>query len=294
MRSASWTRTFAITLAPAFAANWVAKEPTPPPAPTISTVLSASGSSKSTKASPAPPAVGSAAATTSSSPPGTRASGASSVTATLGVRSRRAKRRDQQLAEQIVADGKPRRPWPELLDHARAIDSEHHRECRRHRLPGAGGKRAIHRVHAGGTQPDQDLSRSRFRRRHLSHRRSGSILCDRDRSHRVLLTVGGLADLRMAKIGITPGGTGSVCGRFRAGTRSLLRVVQAVDSVSPILDRSHAPIAATAASISGTRPAPRKKLCCPSGSDRSSRSTPAARARSANSLASSTSSSYPP
>src|SRR5580704_3580887 len=280
MRSASWTRTFAITLAPAFAANWVAKEPTPPPAPTISTVLSASGSSKSTKASPAPPAVGSAAATTSSSPPGTRAS--------------RAKRRDQQLAEQIVADGKPRRPWSELLDHARAIDSEHHREYRRHRLPGAGGKRAIHRVHAGGTQPDQDLSRSRLRRRHLSHRRSGSILCDRDRSHRILLAVGGLADLRMAKIGITPGGTGSVCGRFRAGTRSLLRVVQAVDSVSPILDRSHAPISATAASISGTRPAPRKKLCCPSGSERSSRSTPAARARLANSLASSTSSSYPP
>src|ERR1700756_1900677 len=85
MRSASWTRTFAITLAPAFAANWVAKEPTPPPAPTISTVLPASGSSKSTRASPAPPAVGSAAATTSSSPPGTRASGASSVTATYSA-----------------------------------------------------------------------------------------------------------------------------------------------------------------------------------------------------------------
>src|SRR5258707_1387697 len=85
MRSASRTRTFAITLAPAFAANWVAKEPTPPPAPTISTVLPASGSSKSTEASPAPPAVGSAAATTSSSPPGTRASGASSVTATYSA-----------------------------------------------------------------------------------------------------------------------------------------------------------------------------------------------------------------
>src|SRR6476619_5533883 len=85
MRYASWTPTFAITFAPAFAANWVANEPTPPPAPTISTVLSVSGWSKSTKARPAPPAVGSAAATTSSSPEGTLASGASSLTATYSA-----------------------------------------------------------------------------------------------------------------------------------------------------------------------------------------------------------------
>src|ERR1700751_1337072 len=240
MRSSSSTLTFAITLAPAFAANWVANEPTPPPAPTISSVLSVIGSSKSNQESPAAPAR--RRDDVIESPGNFRRRGILGNGHILGVRSRRAKRRDQQLAEQIVARGKPRRPWPALLDHARPLGSEHHRKCRRHRLPGAGGKYAIHRVHAGGAQPDQDLSRSRFRRRHLSHRRSGSILCDRDRSHRVLLTVGGLAGIRMGKGRLTPGGTGSVCGRFRAGTRSLLRVVQAVDSVSPTLDRSHAPI----------------------------------------------------
>src|SRR5580704_13034899 len=60
-------------------------------------------------------------------------------------------------------------------------------------------------------------------------------------------------------------------------------VVQA----GPILDLSHDPISATAALISGTRPAPTKKLCCPSGSEWSLMSTPAARARSANFLESS-------
>ena len=42
----------------------------------------------------------------------------------LGVGSCRAKRGDQQLAEQIVADGKPRRPFGKLLDPTRAISAQ--------------------------------------------------------------------------------------------------------------------------------------------------------------------------
>ena len=62
----------------------------------------------------------------------------------------------------------------------------------------------------------------------------------------------------------------------------------------PIFERSHAPISETATSISGIMPAPKKKLCTSKGNERSSRSTPAARARSANWLASSTRISYSP
>src|SRR5580704_14389416 len=210
MRSASWPRTFAITLAPAFAANWVAKEPTPPPAPTISTVLPVSGWSKSTRASPAPPAVGSDAATTSSSPAGTLASGASSVTATYSA---------YVPAEPSGAISN----WPNRSSPTENLDVPSP-TCSTTPAPSAPstiGKVAGIGFQApeasarsigfmpGGTQPDQDLSRSRLGRRHLSHRRSGFILRDRDRPHGVLLTVEGWADLRMAKIAITPGGTGS-------------------------------------------------------------------------------------
>src|SRR5580700_8554133 len=71
--------------APAPAANWVTNDPTPPAAPTISTVLPSSGASDSAIAIAVPPAVGSAAAVTGSRPTGTRASGASSLTATYSA-----------------------------------------------------------------------------------------------------------------------------------------------------------------------------------------------------------------
>src|SRR6476661_1386806 len=189
IRSALSARTFAITFPPAFAANCVAKEPTPPPAPTIRTVLSSSGSSWSTRASP-----GAARR---------RQCGRDNVIESswnscerrvlanghvLGVGTRRAKRGDQQLAEQIVADGVPRRTFAKLFDHPRPVGAEHHRERRGHRLPRAGGEPKVHWVHARGPQPDQDLPRSRLRRWDLHRRWSASVFPDRDRAHRVLLT----------------------------------------------------------------------------------------------------------
>jgi hypothetical protein len=55
----------------------------------------------------------------------------------------------------------------------------------------------------------------------------------------------------------------------------------------PGLDRSQPDISSIAASTSGTRPAPRMKLCWPSGSEFRRMSTPASRARSANAMESS-------
>src|SRR5580704_19097502 len=123
MRSASWPRTVAITLAPAFAANWV------------------EGANAAARTHDQHRLAGERLEQVDQGEPGAtsrrerrrdnvvestgdtcqrRVLGNGHV---LGIRPRRAKRRDQQLAEQIVADGKPRRPWPELFDHARAIDS---------------------------------------------------------------------------------------------------------------------------------------------------------------------------
>jgi hypothetical protein len=105
----------------------------------------------------------------------------------LGVGSCRSERGDQQLAEQLLAAGKSPRPLAGPLDHARTIGAEYHRECRRRRPPGARGKRGIHRVHARGPHPEQDLPRSRFRRRYLAHHRGASVFTDGDSAHGDLL-----------------------------------------------------------------------------------------------------------
>ena len=180
-----------MTLPPSFAANWVAKEPTPPPAPTISTVLSASGSIKSTNARPVPPTVGSAAATTSSRPLGTRANGASSVTATYSAYvpaepsgainnwPNRSSPRENFDAPSPSCSTTPAPSAPSTIGNVAGMGFQ---------APEA-SVRSIGFM-PGSPQLDQDLPWSRVRRRDLRHCRSGAIFSDRDRAHDASLPLG--------------------------------------------------------------------------------------------------------
>src|SRR5882762_149998 len=64
-----------------------------------------------------------------------------------------------------------------------------------------------------------------------------------------------------------------------AGSVASCEGAAAAKTARPSLDRSHRPISSIARSTSGTRPAPKMKLCWPSGRERRVTSTPASFAR---------------
>jgi hypothetical protein len=93
----------------------------------------------------------------------------------LGVRSRRPDRSDQQLAEDFVASGEPRRILTDVLHDALDIGAQDHRERRGRRPPGTGSEHPIHRIHAGGPHLDQDLATFGLRCGQLGNHRLSSI-----------------------------------------------------------------------------------------------------------------------
>ena len=100
----------------------------------------------------------------------------------------RSQRRDQQLPEDLIPRREPGRARPILPHRAGQVGTEHHRERARHPvLPPSVRDLHIHRVHPGGLDRDEHLSRPGRRSRQLRDRRAGTVTTDCDRTHGSLL-----------------------------------------------------------------------------------------------------------